>query len=121
MSGPEVGVIRFSLGVAEAEFIIPAGAGHAGIGNVEHCDAVLVAVGNIADVNTGGSEVHDVAGGAAVGEVQVAQAGVSQGSSEVVLRGDAHGFDGGRASASAVGQENFLGATDEFAVDQVVA
>ena len=72
MSGPKVGVIRFSLGVSQAEFIIPTGARHAGIGNVEHCDAVLIAVGHVADVNTSGSEVHDVAGGAAVGEVQVA-------------------------------------------------
>ena len=121
MSGPGVGVIQSSLGKSEAEFIIPTGAGHAGVGDVEHRNAVLVAVGNVADVNAGGSEVDDVAGGATVGEVQVAQAGVSQSSSEVVLRGDADGFEGGRASGSAVGQQNFLGATDELAVDKVVA
>jgi len=109
------------LGVAEAEFIIPTGARHAGIGDVEHCDTVLIAVGHVADVDAGRSEVHDVAGGAAVGEVQVAQAAVSESRGKVVLRGDAHGFDGGRPSAGAVGKENFLGATDELAVDQVVA
>ena len=121
MSGPEVGVIRFSSAVAEAEFIIPTGARHAGIGDGQHRNTVLIAVADVADVHAGRREINDVAGNRAMGEVQITQAGIGQSSSEVILRCDADCFQGGRASSGAVGEQHLFSATNQLAVDEGVA
>ena len=54
-------------------------------------------------------------------EGEVAGGAVSGGGGEVVLSGDGGRLDDDRASDVALGDEDFLGAADEFAVDDVVA
>ena len=108
------------LGVDEAE-LVSSSRGDRGVGNGQHGDAVLVAVAHVTDVDLRGGEVNDVAGGLAVLEEQVTQAGVGEGGREVVLRGHGHGFQGDRARGAAVGDQSLLGAVDQLPVDQGVA
>lgn len=84
-------------------------------------DAILIAVADIADVDLGGGEINDVAGGLAVLEQQVAKRAVSKRSSEVVLLRNGWRFDGHTASAGAISQQHLLGAVDQVAVHQSVA
>ncbi len=84
-------------------------------------DAILVAVADIADVDLGGDEINDVAGGLAVLEQQVAKRAVSKRSSEVILLRNGWCFDGHTASAGAIGQQHLFGAVDQIAINQGVA
>ena len=114
-------MIRFSLGVSQGELVVACSAGHAGIRDGQHCNAVLIAVVDVADVHASRREINDVAGNRAMGEVQITQAGIGQSSSEVVLRCDADCFQGGRASSGAVSKQHLFSATNQLAIDEGVA
>lgn len=84
-------------------------------------NAVLIAVGHVANIDPGGGEIDDVASGLTVLEQQVAQAAIAQGSGEVVLGGHGDGLENHGASGGAIGQKHLFGAADELAVHQGVA
>ena len=103
----------------DAYFVVAGGGGDGEVGDVEHLNAVLVAVGRVAHVALGGSEGDTVAGGGAVEEGEVA-GGFGLGNVEEVLGGQGDCFDDHRSSGLAVGDQDFLCAADEFAVDSAV-
>ena len=111
--------VRCGLGEREAYFVVAGGGRDGEVGDVEHLDAVLVAVGGVGDVALAGGERDAVAGGGAVQEGQVAGR-LGLGDVEVVLGGQGGGLDHDRASGLTVGDQDFLGAADKFAVDGAV-
>jgi len=111
--------VRCGLGERETYFVVAGGGRDGEVGDVEHLDAVLVAVGGVGDVALAGGKRDAVAGGGAVQEGQVAGR-LGLGEVEVVLGGQGGGLDHDRASGLAVGDQDFLGAADEFAVDGAV-
>ena len=102
-------------------FVVAGGGGDSGVGEVEHVDAVLVAVAGVSDVDAGRVEAHDAASGGAVEEGEVAEGAVGEGGGEIVLGGDGGGLDHHRAGAGPVSEQDFLDAADQFAVDEGVA
>lgn len=103
----------------ETYFVVAGGGGDGDVGDVEHLDAILIAVGRVAHVALGGGEGDAVTGGCAVEEGEVT-GGFGLGDVEEVLGGQGNCFDHYRAAGLAVGDEDFLGAADEFAVDSAV-
>ena len=111
--------VRCGLGEREAYFVVTGGGRNGNVRDVEHLDAVLVAVGGVGDVTLAGGERDAVAGGGTVQEGEVAGR-LGLGEVEVVLGGQGGGLNHDRASGLAVGDQDFLGAADEFAVDGAV-
>lgn len=111
--------VRCGSGEREGYFVVAGGGRDGDVGDVEHLDAVLVAVGGVGDVTLAGGERDAVAGGGAVQEGEVAGR-LGLGDVEVVLGGQGGSLDHDRASGLAVGDQDFLGAADEFAVDGAV-
>lgn len=112
---------RGSLGEDEAELVVAGCGGDSGVGEGEHVDAVLIGVGGIADVYAVGDHRDDVAGCGAVDEGEIAEGAVCEGGGEVVLGGDGGSFDDDGAGAGAVGEQHFLSAAHQLAVDDGVA
>lgn len=100
-------------------FVVAGGGGDGDVGDVEHLDTVLVAIGGVGDVALGSGEGDAVAGCGAVEEGEVA-GGFGLGEVEVVLGGQGGGLDHHRAAGLAVGDEDLLGAADQLAVDSAV-
>ena len=103
----------------EGYFVVTRSGGDGDEGDVEHLDAVLVAVGGVGDVALSGGEGDAVAGGGAVQEGEVSR-GLGLGDAEIVLGCQGGGLDHHRASRLAVGDQDFLGAANQFAVDNAV-
>ena len=112
--------VRCDSGEREAYFVVTGGGRDGDVGDVEHLDAVLVAVGRVGDVTLAGGERDAVAGGGAVQEGQVA-GGFGLGEAEEVSGGQRRGeLQHDRASGLAVGDDDLSCAADEFAVDDAV-
>mgnify|MGYP006275301289 CR=1 FL=1 len=111
--------LQRGLGEGEGQLVVACGCGDGDVGDVEHLDAVLVAVGGVAHVALGRSEGDAVAGGGAVEEGEVA-GGLGLGDVEEVLGGEGRGLDHHGAGGFAVGDEHFLSAAHQLAVDGAV-
>ena len=108
-------------GINQAELVVARGGRDRGVTDVQHRDAILIAVGHITDVDPGGSEINDVASGGAVLERQVAQRLIGQRSGEVILGCHRDSFHNHGAIRGTIGQQHLLGATDQLAIHQRVA
>lgn len=108
------------LGEGEGELAAGGVVGDGCVRHGEHGDAILVGVGDVTDVDLGRAEGDDVAGRGAVLPGEVAE-GLNEGSREVVLAGEGGSLDRDRTAGAAIRDQDFLGSTDELAVDRGVA
>ncbi len=108
-------------GVDQADLVVAGGGGHSGVGQGEHVDAVLVGVAGRSDVHAVGNQRDDVTSGRSMDEGKIAESVVGERGGEVVLLCDGGCFDRCGAGHRAIGEQHFLGAADEFAVDDAVA